>query len=51
MRTVRLPLSGPAVFAGVAGPEVAAAELVDTACGAEAAGLPDGLGCDNALAF
>ena len=49
MRTVRLPLSGPAVFAGVAGPEVAAAELVDTACGA--AGLPDGLGCDNALAF
>ena len=29
----------------------AAAELFAAACGADSAGLPDGLGCDNALAF
>jgi hypothetical protein len=53
MRTVRLPLSAPAelpvaAWLAVAG---AAAELVAVACGVDAAGLPDGLGCDSALAF
>ena len=55
VRTVRLPLSAPAVFVVVvaAGLAVAAAAELTPApgCGVEAPGLPDGLGCDNALAF
>ena len=52
VRTVRLLLSVPTVLVvalGLAG--AAAAAETALAGGVEAPGLPDGLGCDSALAF
>jgi hypothetical protein len=54
VRTVRLPLSPAPEFAVAVGAGLAAgaaAELFAAVCGVGAAGLPDGLGCDSALAF
>jgi hypothetical protein len=53
MRTVRLPLSAPVELAGAMALAVAGVTVLFPAagCGVAAVGLPEGLGCDSALAF